>query len=536
MRVPLTEIDETRFTESSREMIESGNWVIPYCNYEPRYRKPIGFYWVQAAAMKTFGNNEVAARLPSAVSATALVLMMYGFLLGKLAGEAESKKRAGGAAFLASLALVVCPLVAVYARAAVTDHVLTLFITGALLSILNADLATDRKSIRRWYMLAGISAGLAFLTKGPQGLVIPGAVWFLYHASRRNLMNAAKSVPWASTIGLFVLVAAPWYVATYVVDGPAFLRWFFLRENVARYSSTMEGHGSNNPLRVFITPLMSILLMFPVSAYVLNELARPFGGATDAKTDTLARMRRFAIVWLVVVVGIFSISKTQLPQYVMSIIGACGVLFAINLLGRFSIENNRARWGETAIISIVGLGYGFLLLKVLQRGDATVKLPAMPFPQPITTIVLISGIVLALAVAVGAIVLGSMRKQSVAWTISVWSLFMAVFVLGVLPIWVRSAYMPSVRVGEYLRTLPKGVTVVSNTKKNSESLYYYAERRVESARQSDPKTLGKLRAMLQKTGKLAVVTDDHGAEGLKSLGRVAELRRFGKIVVVGVSK
>ncbi|HEY3417914.1 MAG TPA: glycosyltransferase family 39 protein, partial [Armatimonadota bacterium] len=288
--VPLTEIDEARFSEATREMVETGNYVVPSFNYQPRYQKPVLYYWIQSASVRLFGDNETAARLPSAVAALLLVLLVHAFLLRRLrrdipAEDVPARARAGGAAFLGAVALATMPLVAIWAHAAVTDMYLTLFTTACLLALLEADLSgmTESKAGRGWYLLAALAAALAFLTKGPVGIVIPALVWIAYQALQRNLGREARRVPWLPAIAAFVLIAAPWFVAIYLRDGAGFFQHFFLKENVERFAATsMEGHGSSNRLltTLFYFPLSAILLLFPFSAFLLRELIIPFSART----------------------------------------------------------------------------------------------------------------------------------------------------------------------------------------------------------------------------------------------------------------
>src|SRR5215211_4408833 len=78
--IGLTDRDEGRNAEAGREMLESGDWISPTFNYEPRYAKPALVYWLMSGSYRLFGVNEMAARLPSAVFGLGLVLMTYGFV------------------------------------------------------------------------------------------------------------------------------------------------------------------------------------------------------------------------------------------------------------------------------------------------------------------------------------------------------------------------------------------------------------------------------------------------------------------------
>ena len=84
--LPLTDRDETRFAEASREMLQRGDYVVPWFNGAWRFDKPILIYWCQSASYRVFGVNDFAARLPSVLftTATALLLVRWG---RKIAGD-----------------------------------------------------------------------------------------------------------------------------------------------------------------------------------------------------------------------------------------------------------------------------------------------------------------------------------------------------------------------------------------------------------------------------------------------------------------
>src|SRR6476660_4078514 len=121
-RLPLIDRDEPRFAEASREMIERGNYIVPYFNNQLRLDKPPLTYWAQVASYHIFGENDFAARFPSAIAAalTALLIFVWGRRMG---GE----KLGWRAAIIFTLSLQTF----VHAKAAVADMWLVLFVTLA---------------------------------------------------------------------------------------------------------------------------------------------------------------------------------------------------------------------------------------------------------------------------------------------------------------------------------------------------------------------------------------------------------------------
>src|SRR6266481_3007897 len=171
--LPLIDRDEPRFAEASREMIERGAYIVPYFNNQLRLDKPPLTYWAQTVSYRVFGENDFAARLPSAIAAalTALVIFAWGMRLG---GE----KLGWWAAIIFTLSLQTF----VHAKAAVADMWLVLFMTiahwsGYELLLRSSPGAARQMPVRlgrvkpyhqtRWWLTFYLSLAFGFLAKGP---------------------------------------------------------------------------------------------------------------------------------------------------------------------------------------------------------------------------------------------------------------------------------------------------------------------------------------------------------------------------------
>lgn len=560
-RVPLTEVDEARFVGATKEMVDSGNYVIPFFDYVPRYRKPVLIYWLQAASFRMLGVNEVAGRFPSAVASTALVLGLFWFLrkraVPRLARGDESRQaRAQGAVLLSMLALVTIPYVIVYARGALTDATLTLWITGTLLCMLEADLrhtAAPEAKGRYYglYILAAVFAALGFLTKGPLGLAIPGMVWLVYHARQRDLRTAASRVPWVTSLAVFALIAAPWYVETYYFKGPGggpgFLRWFFLTEHVDRFTKTMQGHGfGNRILGLFTYVPCYLVLAFPLSIYVLRELFVPFAGDPEpAKDDQIRRIRTFAFTWLVVVIGIFSLSKTQMPEYIQSIVGAIGILFALHLYGRLDPEREnlpipRLRLLETVLIVLFGaIWTGILVGALTNPGKIPGWIGRLGYPQPLTNVLV--GVFAALGLLLFASVLFIGRtndERRMKWSLAAWAVFIGAVMFGAAPVIIRHIHMPTVQMADYLRSIGGKEEVVSYLPGSPEDLVFYSGRKVRfQKRGRDVVPFHEdLNYAFGDRGTALVLTDEKGLAEVKQEFPIQVLNKLYDTYVLRVTK
>jgi 4-amino-4-deoxy-L-arabinose transferase-like glycosyltransferase len=340
--VPLFDLDEGAFSEATREMLESGNFITPHKDGEPRYDKPVFIYWLQAASVSLLAFDEFALRLPSALAATAWILAVWGFVRRQLDTAT---------AWAAALVMTLTLEVSLIGRAATADAVLNLFLTLALLEIYRWQQEPDRWTLARVYLWLG----LGFLTKGPVAVFFPVLVSFLFMLSRRSLGDWWRALwfPWGWL--LFLAITLPWYLAIYFDTGPGFFQSFFLRHNLERFSGTLHGHAGFPGYYFAILPL--ILLPFTGWFLRLLPLARTLWG------DPLDR---FLLIWFGAVFVFFSFSGTKLPHYLLY--GAVP-LFILMARQRELMTN---RWLAFAP-PLVWFALLLLLPDVLDRADSLAR-------------------------------------------------------------------------------------------------------------------------------------------------------------------
>jgi len=291
--VPLYDLDEGAFTEATREMLASGNYITPHKDGEPRYDKPVLIYWLQAGSVQLLGLNELALRLPSALAATAWLWALWFFVREHLDARTAT---------VAALVMALTLEVSMIAKAAVADAVLNLFLALTFFDIYRWFLKPTRGTLLRVYFWMG----LGFLTKGPVAIFFPVVVSFLFFLSERSLKNWLRAVlsPWGW--GLFLAVALPWYVAIYLDNGSGFFESFFLRHNLGRFGDAMQGHKGFFGYYFVVLPL----IMLPFTGWLLR-LAPAF------KRSWVDPLDRFLWLWFAAVFVFFSFSGTKLPHYVL---------------------------------------------------------------------------------------------------------------------------------------------------------------------------------------------------------------------------
>lgn len=295
--VPLYDLDEGAFTEATREMLASGNFITPHKDGEPRYDKPVLIYWLQAASTQAFGFNELALRLPSALAATLWVLAVWGFVRERLDRES---------AVVAGLVMALSLQVSVIAKGAVADAVLNLFIALAFFEIYRYYLDPNPATNRRFVLRAFLWMGLGFLTKGPVAVFFPVLVSLLFFGSQRQLGRWAQAAFAPKGWLVFVAVALPWYLAVYLDDGPGFFRSFFLEHNAGRFGDAMHGHAGFPGYYLVMLPI----ILLPFTGWFLRLLP----GLHAAWSDPL---ERFLWIWFGTVFVFFSFSGTKLPHYLL---------------------------------------------------------------------------------------------------------------------------------------------------------------------------------------------------------------------------
>jgi len=347
--------DEGVNAECTREMREAGTWVVPTFNWELRTAKPVFLYWLMRCSYAAFGENEWAARLPSALLTIGTVLLVYE--LGRRMFDPATGLLAG---IVTVTSLEVCKL----AHAATPDATLLFFTVLYFLSFWVGTVNGGRS----WFIPCGIASGFAFLTKGPVGLVLPSAVVFLWFGWHRQLWRLFdRRMIWGAVA--WTLVAVPWYALVTAETKGEWLRTFFLKENLGRSAEPMENH--RGPVVYY---LLAVCVFFaPWSAFLYGTI-RAAWAARFARGDDDAIRRgersepapeHFLLLWAGVYVLAFSVVATKLPHYIAPAYPALALLTARFLVRWMRGEVAPARWvlpAGVAGVAVTGLSVGFGLL------------------------------------------------------------------------------------------------------------------------------------------------------------------------------
>ena len=344
--LPLIDRDEPRFAEASREMIERGDYVVPFFNNQFRFDKPPLAYWAQVASYKIFGENDFAARFPSAIAAAlaAVLLLAWGSRLGK-------RSVGWWAAIIFTLSLQTF----VHAKAAVADMWLVLFVTLAhwggyeliwgkqtsnaqptFARLRRGKRSTSNVQLWRWWWIFYLALAFGFLAKGPIGwtplLTVTATIILLREP------QVAQRFKFGRGIVLMLAVVAVWGIPALTRTHGEFFVVGIGRHVIGRSFGAMEGHGANS-LGVYLLLLpfyfVTVFASFFPWSIKLPWLMRKLWWKQGAEVTPPARgysgrdkIDGYLLAGAGIIFIIFSLIKTKLPHYTLPAFPLLSLLLA----------------------------------------------------------------------------------------------------------------------------------------------------------------------------------------------------------------
>jgi 4-amino-4-deoxy-L-arabinose transferase-like glycosyltransferase len=300
--------NEAFYAETPREMLESGDYLAPRFNFEPRAQKPPLTYWAILASYKLFGISEFAVRLPIALAAIGVLLFSYG--IARMLFNPR-------AALIAAAVTATVARIFILARRLPIDILLMFFLMGTLFFLVRAILGRKTHS----WALAYLFAGLGFLTKGPIALLIPGAACLLWALWGRRL-KFGETHP-VMGVAILILVTLPWYAAIFLAHGWAYIEPFFLRDNIGRFASDILG-PSRGPLYYFPVAATdffpwSILALWAVYLlWIFRKALQPLKSLAFG----------LPLIWCLCVFFLFSLSKNKQEYYIAPIYPVAAIILS----------------------------------------------------------------------------------------------------------------------------------------------------------------------------------------------------------------
>ena len=339
--------NEAFYAETPREMIESGDYINPSFNYEPRFNKPVLSYWIVAGLYQVFGVSVTVERL--AIAGMAMIMVMAAWFIARAVSTQPL------APLLAALGLAVGPRFFMFSRRIMVDMAVTAMMTLTLLFFVLAERYPGRR--RLFLGLMYVSVGLGVLTKGPVAALIPILVFVTYLAVHRELARLREMMIPAGTL-LALAIVVPWYAALYAEHGWTHIRDFFIGENFGRFTGTVDpqSRGLFFYLPVLISDALPWSLCLP--AIVTTWWRERRTG------DQSRRLRTLLLLWIGIIVVVFSFSQSKQDLYIFPVVAAIAALggdfVARALQGAFQpwLRGTLTLLG----VAMVGLGVGVMLI------------------------------------------------------------------------------------------------------------------------------------------------------------------------------
>lgn len=367
-RPALWEPDEGRYAEIAREMVLSGDYVTPRDDFELYFEKPPLVYWAEAAAIRIFGPNEFAVRLPAAL-----------FSVGQVVATAALAEVMSGATagFFAALVLGLSPLFFGFARFATLDPALAFFLTAALATFYLAarEDSFSQPSARRWMLISAAMLAMGTLAKGPIALLLAGAIALAWLAIERRLREIVRMpLVWCGLI--YAAIVLPWFILM-EARNPGFLRFFFIHEHLERYTTSSEhGWGPWFFIPIVLGGMWPWIFFVPLGWSAMRGDVLP----ESAPASSLRSAASFLCIWFLVIFVFFSIPRSKLGSYILPALPPLAIVAGYGLARLRAVDDSSRRrlFALIAIANLVLASAVFIFIE-LARGPINAALGSDAF-------------------------------------------------------------------------------------------------------------------------------------------------------------
>jgi len=287
--------DETRYAQISQSMLQSGNWVSPHFMGLRYFEKPIAGYWLIAIGQAVFGDNLFGVRIASALT-TGLSVWLAWLLASRLWHDPRKS-------FASALLLMSFGLVAGEAGYANLDPQFAFWVNLSLVALWFAFTAQSQRA-RLWaWSVLGVACGMGFMTKGFLAWLLPVLIGVPFALWQRRIKEMLCYGPLA--VVLAIAVCLPWALMIHHQE-PDFWQFFFWNEHIRRFSASDAQHIQ--PWWFYLPLLLAASL--PWATLLPAALL-------DAWKQKRQPGIAFLLLWLLLPLAMFSLSKGKLPTYIL---------------------------------------------------------------------------------------------------------------------------------------------------------------------------------------------------------------------------
>ncbi|MEP1934673.1 MAG: glycosyltransferase family 39 protein [Roseibium sp.] len=338
--VPPLDRDEPRFTQATKQMLETGDYIDIRFQETARHKKPVGIYWLQAAAVKLTGHDASAPlwvyRLPSIIGATLSVLASF-WMARAFMGPA-------GALIVGSF-VALAIIMGVEARLAKTDAMLFATIIIAQGALARIWLKDAGKRLWGLGLLFWTALAASVLLKGPVGPMVIGLTVVSLMLIRRKAAWFKAASPILGSVWFLVLVC-PWFIAIWIATDGTFFSEAIGKDLLGKVGKGQEGHGA--------PPLTHLGAMFgvfwPLPAFFLISLPVIW---RERKSPLVV----FAISWFVPSWIVYELVATKLPHYTMPLLPALALVVAAALIEGAGQDTKKwVRWLAAVLLTVPAIG------------------------------------------------------------------------------------------------------------------------------------------------------------------------------------
>lgn len=326
--------DEPRYAQISQEMLLRGDWISPHFMGIRYFEKPVAGYWMIAIGQAIFGDNLFGVRIASAVSTGLSVLLTY--LIARRLWNDPRKS------FASALLYMSFGLIAGQAGYSNLDPQFTLWVNLSLVALWFAiDSTTQRARLTSWAVL-GFACGMGFMTKGFLAWLLPALIALPYMLWQRRLGELLRYGPLAVIVA--IIVSLPWVLAIHAHE-PDFWKFFFWNEHIRRFAAEDAQH--TRPWWFYLP--MLVVSSLPWAALLPATFTQAWKSKRQSGTG-------FLLLWLVLPLVFFSLSRGKLPTYIMPCLLPLAVLMGNTLIDRITQAQGRAIRINGLLNLVIGTG------------------------------------------------------------------------------------------------------------------------------------------------------------------------------------